>query len=283
MIPILTAAALGLLASLGAAAMVYTRHERGRAQRRYREQLEEALADGILTAEELRELDAFRKKAELSEAEVRMVALAIYRRALREVAADARVTPEEEASLRRLQHQLRLAEADLQRDRLQLQRLRLLAAVERGRLPEVPPPFPIAAEEVCHWVVRATLCERLRIPGEEPPAGLVFPVAGEEPFQVEGARSALAASASILPLDPGTLVVTSRRTIFRGAKRSVNIPHLRLERLVLHGDGLQLDPGEGTPSRPFLVEDAELTGAILLRAARTRRTEVVGEHAARGA
>lgn len=276
MAPVIAAAVAGLLAGVGAATAVYTRRRRRRARQLYQEHLERALADGILTAEEVQELEALRAAKDVSGAEARMVAIAIYRRALRDVGADARVTVEEDERLRQLQQQLGLTDADLSADRQQMQRLRLLAAVERGRLPEVAPPFPLEKEELGRWVVHATLCEplALRRAARVEPAHLSFAVVSEEPFHADGPREPFGRDPDILPVDLGMLVVTSRRSIFRGAKRRFDLPHARLGRLDLFRDGLRL---HGTDAARFLLlEDAELTGAVLLTAARQRRAELSG-------
>lgn len=274
MIPI-AIATLGISALLGGGLGLLLRERRRRARSVYMAHLESALADGILTEEEAAELESLRAASDLSEREVRMVGLALYRRALRDVAADARVTADEEAQLRRLQTQLGLSEADLAADRDQVRRVRLLAQIEAGRLPEVRAPLDLTADETCHWVVRATLCSPLALARREP-VGVVFRPDSAEPFHVEGEREALEPDPAILPLDLGVLVVTSRRAIFRGAKRRVDWPHARLDTLTLYRDGLALETADARGPRFLLVEDAELTAAILMLAARRRRTELHG-------
>jgi len=274
MIP-MSIAMLGVTALVAGGVGLYLRGRRRRARALYMAHLESALADGILTEAEAAELESLRTASDLSEREVRMVGLALYRRALREVVADARVTPEEEANLRRLQMQLGLTEHDLASDRDQIRRMRLLAQIEDGRLPEVRAPLDLAADETCHWVVRATLCSPLAL-GRREPVGVLFRPDGAEPFHVVGEREALEPNPAILPLDLGMLVITSRRAIFRGAKRRVDWPHARLETLTLYRDGLALTTADERGPRFLLVEDAELTAAILLLAARRRRIEQRG-------
>jgi hypothetical protein len=281
MTSILTIAVLLLLVGLGAAAAIYVRQEHERARRLYEAQLREALDDGVLTPEEARELATLRAEQGLSDAEARMIARACYRRALRAAVADAEVDEEEAARLDRLREQLGFTADEIQVDERQYQRLRLLSRIERGDLPEVPAPFLLLAGERCHWVAQATLCRRIGIPaGSRPmPEGVGYRVLGTEPFRAGGARDALGADARILPLDLGLLVVTSHRTIFRGAKQRVSFPHGALERVVLYRDGLSLEAEE---PRYILVDDAELTGAVVLGAARKRRAELRERAAARG-
>src|SRR5262245_8889907 len=117
------------------AAGVYLQRRRKSNRRLYQQQLERALQDGILTDAEATELETVRKEGSLSEAEVRMVAVSLYRRALNDAVADARITEQEDATLQRLREQLALSDADLAKDVEQLQRIRVLAGVERGDLP----------------------------------------------------------------------------------------------------------------------------------------------------
>ncbi|CAN5707600.1 hypothetical protein BH23GEM10_BH23GEM10_16140 [soil metagenome] len=270
-----------VLAAVMASAAVITlalgasgrRRRRTRAQ--YQELLQRALEDGVLSQDEIDELDAVRRKGDLTAAEVRMAALAIYRGALRDAAADARLTPDEDATLRRLQEQLDLSEQDLGVDLKRLNRLRMLARVAEGSLPEVAAPVPLVPDERCHWVVQCTLADRIPATkaGPAPLAGISFAVLGSEPFATSGRLDPLRPSADILPSDVGTLIVTSRRTIFQGAKRTISVPHARAEQVTLHADGMRFDE-IAQVRRYFLLDDAELSCAILLMAARIRRAEI---------
>lgn len=269
-IPLLVASFIALLALR---ALELRRRRRLRAE--YQQLLRRALDDGVLTQEEIEELETVRARGALQPDEVRMAALAIYRGALRDAAADARLTDEEDATLTRLQSQLGLTERDLARDLPQLSRLRMLARVAGGNMPDVHSPVPLVLDERCHWVVQCTVAERIPLPDSvrQQPAGLPFPVLGDSPFAADGRRDALRPAADILPSDVGVLIVTSRRIIFQGARRTFSIPHARADRLELYADGVRLDEIQ-TRSRYFLMEDPELACAIMLQAARIRRAEI---------
>ena len=268
----------GILAFGGLVVGLAARRKRLRSRQEYQHYLEDALADGVLTEDEAEELANLRQDHALSEAEVRMVALTIYRRALANAMADSRITNEEDATLRRLQKLLALNDDDLREDRQQMQRVHLLARIERGDLPKVSAPLKLDPGEVCHWVIQARLAQKLTIPGPPRPtlAQLSFAIDDGQPFHVEGARDVLATSEEILPLDLGMFAVTSRRTIFRGARRSHSVPHIKLNRIAVYADGLRLEAVETEPNQLFLLDDAELTAAILLAAARARKSELRG-------
>ncbi len=241
----------------------------------YQRRLEAALADGTLTPDEVAELDGLKMAKELTQAEVRMAARAIYRGALRDVLADDRLGADEDQRLRELQAQLGLSDDELARDHTHLSRLRLLAQVEAGQLPEIDAPIPLVPHERCYWVVQASFAERIggsRDDGEL--AGVRLAIAGTSPFRVIGERAELRPDETILPIDLGILVVTSRRVVFQGAKRTVSIPHARLEALVLYQDGLLPEEIGGHSRGYLLVDDADLTAAILQQAARKRRSEI---------
>jgi hypothetical protein len=263
--------------ALGTALALGWRRARRRATRaEYARRLEQALADGILTQEEVAGLERFRAHAEVSHAEARMVALAIYRRAVREAAADDRLTDEEDAVLQRLSMQLGVREDDLGEDARTLQRLRALARIEMGRLPLVESPVPLAAGETSHWVGQCTLATRLGIglgtghSALEEPRGRTFRVSDGQAFHPGGARDALRPSPRILPSDLAILVVTDRRTLVRGARRTTSLEHAQLEAVTLYRDGVRLTDTAGA-SHLLLVDDAELTAAVVLQVARQAR------------
>jgi hypothetical protein len=249
---------------------------RRRARLIYQRRLEAALTDGILTDDEIAELDSLRAEKDLSSAEVRMVARATYRGLLRQALKDARLSDDNDRTLSELQQQLGLSERELGSDYEQLSRLRMLGRVEKGDLPVVDSPIPLVPHEYCHWVVQASIADRLDLPrpGRRELRGITIRVKGDRRFSAQGEREALRPSEDILPNDLGILVVTSRRTIFQGVKRTVSIPHARLDRLVLYADGLRPDELNGGSRGYFLVDDAELTAAVIVNAGRRRKREI---------
>jgi hypothetical protein len=275
--PLWSSVALALLSLLVLATGIYALLQARRRKSRglYQRQLESALADGSLSADEIAELERLRQAKDLSSAEVRTIARAIYRRALNDALHDDHLSPEEDQALRGLQTQLNLSEAELERDHLQLSRLRLLAQVANGHLPVVEPPIPLVPQETCHWVVQTSFAERLGLARKaDALRGIRLSVSGDEPLTVKGERDSLRPSEAILPIDLGVLVITSRRTHFQGAKRTLTIPHARLEHILLYADGIRLDELGGNAKAHLLVDDAEVTAAIMLQAARRRRAEI---------
>jgi len=270
---LLSLAVIGL-SLMGAAYWLQRRRRRHR--RRYQQVLAEALADGTLSDEERVELERLRREKDLTSSEVRIAALAIYRSALRDAARDARLTPEEDEALHRLQRELGLSESDLRADLGAVSRLRMLARAAEGHFPEVKSPVPLVPDEVCHWVVQCTLADRLAVPtapGREA-RGITFSVLDDAPFTPTGDPDALRPAEDILPTDLGMLVVTSRRTVFQGARRTLSVPHARVEAITYFRDGLRIAESRPSAQKYLLVDDAEVTTAILLHAARKRRIEI---------
>lgn len=274
--------ALSLMLALGsaiagAAGLMFLRHRRLHGRQLYRESLERALADGILTEDEANELASVRQQRDLTDAEVRMVALSLYRRALRDAVADSRITPQETEELEKLRAHLGLSDRDLRDDVGQLRRICLLSEVEREHLPQVNAPLQLASGEQGHWVVQARLADRLAAPGRRAALRNVrFDVANYDHFSAEGERAELLPSDQILPIDLGVLVVTNRRTLFRGARRTLAVPHMKLHALELYKDGIAVEEADPVQRTYFIVDDPELTAAVLLCAARIRRRELSG-------
>ncbi len=261
-------ATLFVLAILLAVALWLLRTRRRQHRAVYQRQLEQAVADGVLTPEEMRQLDQLRARGALSDAEVRMAAVAVYRRALADAMADSRITAEEETTLGRMQALLGLRDQDLAADADHLRRMRLLAQIEAGHLPSVDAPIELATGESAHWTVQATLCERMALTGRSAePEHILFELGSDEPFSAARPRQPLGTSPQIMPVDLGVLAITGRAARFRGARSDVIIDHARLRRVALYQDGIRLDVVEPTGSRYFLVADPELTAAVLLLAA----------------
>lgn len=248
---------------------------RARSRDLYQEHLERALSDGILSEQEAEELAAVRAKRDLSEGEARMVAVSLYRRALKDAVEDSRITQAEDESLQRMRAQLGLSDTDLAADVEQLQRIRVLAGIERGELPHVHAPVALADGEICHWAVQGRLADPLLVPGRRTTLRAInFDIENGAPFSVAGERSTLASSSEVLPIDIGLVVITNRRTIFHGARKNISIPHMKLRTLDLFQDGIALDETDPAHASFLLVIDPELATAILLSAARKRQAEL---------
>ena len=255
--------------------LAFLQRRRTQSRRLYQQYLERALEDGTLTDAEAQELANVREEGSLSEAEVRMVAVSLYRRALNDAVADARITEQEDATLQRLREELALSDADLAQDVAQMKRISVLAGVERGDLPHVDAPTVLSDGEICHWVVQGRLAEQLVVPGRRTELRAIsFDVDGDAIFSASGERSALGPSSEVLPVDIGLTIVTNRRTLFQGAKRHLSVPHMKLRTLDLFVDGIALDEADPAHTSFLLVNDPELTAAILLCAARKRRREL---------
>src|SRR5690606_1074338 len=175
------------------AVLAYTGRRRRHARAVYQRRLEAAVADGILTQEEIAELERLRQEKDLTPAEVRMAARATYRTILREALRDSRLTAEEDRTLRHLQAQLGLSDHELGEDSEQLSRLRTLGRLEAGQLPVIEVPIQLVPHERAHWLVQAAFAEQLNIPspGRRELRGVPMPIEGDAPFNAEGERDAL--------------------------------------------------------------------------------------------
>jgi hypothetical protein len=279
----MTATIIIIVALVVAANVLYARYRgRRRSRRIYQEALQRAFADGILTSGEMDELERLSAEKELTEREVRMAAVALYRRALHAAAEDEKLTPEEDEQLYHLQERLGLSERDLGSDLMRIRRLRTLAAITAGDLPVIECPIDLVTDERCHWVVHATLAQRLDMPAARHLRSVRFAVLEPAPFHALGQRDPLRPSELILPTDLGVLIVTSRRTVLQGARRTVTVPHARVQSVLLFRDGVALIETSGG-TRYFLVDDPELTAAVMLHAARIRRAAIRPSSADRSA
>ena len=266
---------LGAIIVVLAALLVVRSRRRDSALESYEHMLAEAVSDGVLSQAELEELAALQRKGALSSTDVRAAGIAIYRDALEAAAADSRLTPEEDAALRRLQQQLGLTESDLAADLTQVARLRTLARIEEGNFPDVRSPIQLVPDERCYWAVQTTLAERLAVGATRHELkGITSNVGSSLSFDDDRELDALRPADDILPSDLGVLVITSRRTVFQGARKTVSVPHARLASVTLYDDGIRIDELKPPARRYFLTEDPELTAAILLAAARRRRQEI---------
>jgi hypothetical protein len=64
-------------------------------------------------------------------------------------------------------------------------------------------------------------------------------------------------------IDSGTLYVTSKRLLFNGVSKNLNVPYKKIIQFTLYKDGIQIQKDAGRDQYYLGSADLELLGAIL--------------------
>jgi hypothetical protein len=234
----------------------------------YRAQLMAAVEDGVLTAEEIRELEQTREELGLAQDDVRSMRVTAYKRAFATASSDRRITSSEAAELERIRAHLGLAASEIGNTASDFQRLRLLGEIQEGNLPFTSVPGLILQKgEQPHWSERAQLIEprvvRRRYEGGS--SGVSFRIMKGVTYRVGAHRGHLIADTANLPISAGDFVITNKRVLFKGDRKSFNYRHDKLLGIELFSDGLSLadSAGKNRLLRFDIPANSELVGAVL--------------------
>ena len=227
-----------------------------------------AASDGVLTDEEIRALDQLQTTLGISPEQIQNIRLQVYERAYRAVTSDDAVSASEEAELNKLQSYLAIPDSALQRTKQELMRFRMLAEIQQGRLPTVGVGSVILQKaETPHWSEPSELIEE-RVVGrryEGRSSGVSIRIAKGVSYRVGASRGHLVVDTANVPVSSGDLILTNKRVIFRGDKKSFNYRLDKLLDVQLFQEGLRLTDSNGKPRtvKFFRRDNSDIVGSIL--------------------
>jgi hypothetical protein len=234
----------------------------------FKRRLLEAVADGTLSPEELRDLDALKAELALTDEDVRGFRMKAYLTAFSQVKADGKLTVQEESDLKAIQRYLQLPDGALGNTQATLARLRLLREITEGNLPRVTVPgLVLQKNEVAHWTEPASLLEERVVKRryEGGSQGFSFRIAKGVSYRVGAHRGHLVTETGIVPISAGDIIITSKRAIFRGDRKSFNTRLDKLLDIQVYSDGARLTDAAGKPRVLQFAsrENTDIFGLIL--------------------
>jgi len=231
--------------------------------------IQSALSDHLLTEEEKTELRALAANLHVSTATLTRLTQEPAQRILQqradELLADKRLSPTEERELQELARSVGGAlTIDAGTQRL-LNRYRLLWQLDNGILPTITAPIALQRGEVCHHELEVQWYEPRRVTTSVSYAGLdtSIRIARGVRFRVGNVTPVRHTTDRLTLLDTGTLYLTNKRLILRGASRNITVRLSSVLSFDAYGNGIEVQKASGRP--PFLeMEPGELevAGAV---------------------
>lgn len=245
--------------------------ERRRRLDEFRQVVAAAVADGIVTVDELDALREAQERLGLTDADLQAIRGEVIRQALRAATEDKRLSPEEERSLHQLAEHFGLPPDRIPANRAQLERYRLLYRLEREPLPVVTVPgLVLRRGEAPHWVEPGELLEERVINRryEGGSSGFSIRIAKGVSYRVGGHRGRIVTETGLVPVSRGELVLTNRRIVFKGDQKSVAAEWTKVIDVTLYVDGLKFSVT--SRAKPVLVRfadprNAEIVGVVVSR------------------
>ncbi len=238
----------------------------------YHESVAQAVEDGRLSEDEtaallrLRDdltLDTPRAEQIYADVANKRMQLA-YDRAL----ADERLSPQEDAELKEIARSLNVTVKTDGNSRRTLDRYRLFWLIENGDVPPVDPGIKLYRGEVCYATREVEWRELRRVTTGISYAGPTARIRMAKGiyWRMGHLRGMRHSSEMLMPVDAGTLYVTTKRLIFMGRLGNKTIRLNRILTFEPYSDGIEIKKDAGRSPVLLFSDDVEMFAALLQRA-----------------
>lgn len=238
-------------------------------KKEFKNLLLQAVSDGKITEEEIKELEKKKTELGLTDEEIKDLRVEIYTTAFSAAKSDIQITKEEEKELLKIQNYLGIEDAEIEHDKKELARLRLLNEIQLGNIPEIPlTNFIKQKGEIVRWVEPAFLIEEkvIRRRYEGGSRGMSFRIMKGVSYRVGGYRGHITSETGMVETSRGEIVITNKRIVFRGDRKSFATKLNNILDIRVYTNGVYLS--ENNKPKPRLIkfqdeENRDIVGAIL--------------------
>ena len=236
----------------------------------FRDKIKEAVADGKLDSQDLKNLEKARKELDIVGAgdDRTVLRREVYNEAVAAVKRDGEVTATDAHELAKIQKFLALRDDQVEKTRWDLARLRTLTEIRHGNLPTVPGNssalrgVPLEPDETAHYSMTVELFDQ---PSTRQADGLRMEFA--RPYEADAAKAHVLPEAGAKPQGEATLILTNRRLLIKTENGKVAaIRYGPQAQIHLYADGLRLERTVGNTLlrwKSKSEETAEIVGELL--------------------
>jgi hypothetical protein len=232
----------------------------------FREKVKEAVADGKLDSEDLKNLEEARLELGVTDArdDRTVIRRAIYNEAVDAVKRDGDITATDAHELEKIQKFLALRNDQVEKTRWDLARLRTLAEIKKGNLPIVPANnsslrgVQLEPGEAAHYSMSVELADLPVTRGND---GIAMQWG--KPYE------SYAAAGHALPADgaraqgEASLILTNRRLVIKTESgKTAAIRYGPQAKIFLYGDGLRLEKTVGNTVLRFKSKSDEIAEIV---------------------
>jgi predicted nucleic acid-binding protein len=236
----------------------------------FREKIKEAVADGKLDSQDLKNLEKARKELDVTGAgdDRTVLRREVYNEAVAAVKRDGEVTATDAYELAKIQKFLALRDDQVEKTRWDLARLRTLTEIRRGNLPTVPTNnsalrgVQLEPDETAHYSMTVELFDQ---PSTRQADGLKMEWG--QPYEADSSRMHVLPEAGAKLQGEASLILTNRRLVLKTEGGKIAAIRYGPQALIhLYSDGLRLERTVGNTLLRFRSgseETAEIVGELL--------------------
>lgn len=217
-------------------------------QKAFVNKLLEYAEDGKITAEEIEEIEKQQAALSISEGEMNEIKIKTYKSAYDALKRDGKITSEEEDELSKIQTYFKIPDQDIEPTKRELARFRLLREIADGNIPEVSVTNMVFQKsEKAYWAEAGKILEErvIRRRYEGGSRGVSFRIAKGVSYRVGSHKGQLISDSAIVPVSYGDLVITNKRVVFKGDKKSFSIKLEKILNIEFYVDGINMSEESG--------------------------------------
>jgi len=222
--------------------------------RQLKETVLSLVSDGVLTNEEKALLKQREAELGLVEDDMRHWGREIFEAAFRGASQHGHISPEREAELLEIQEYLNLVESEVPQIKAEIRRSRRLFEIQHGNIPPVQASNVVLKDgESADWIEPGTLYEEKVVSRhyEGGSSGVSFRVVKGVSFRVGVHRGQLVAETGNVAVSSGRLIITDRRMIFQGDRKSFAADFEKIVEMNPAPDGIRFS--ESNREKPRLI------------------------------
>lgn len=235
----------------------------------FREKVREAVADGKLDSEDLKQLDELRRELDVTEAadDKTQFRRELYNEAVGAVRDRGALSATGVHDLQRIQKFLALRDDQVEKTKWDLARLRTLTDIRQGTLPVVSANnvslrgVQLEPEEVAHYTLQVDVLDQ---PSTRQADGML--VMWGAPYEQGAASAHVLPEAGARVIGEASMILTNRRLVLKTGGKTAAVRFAREAQIFLYSDGIRLPRTVGNTLLKFRSKSedtAEIVGELL--------------------
>lgn len=226
------------------------------------------VADGQLSDDEIDAIGSKYQQFGLTKEDIKGLGTKAYEKAANVILTNGIVSDSDTEQLRRIQTLLMIPDTAIGETKASISRIQTINWIQNGNLPNIQPTGLILQKnEIAHWEESANLLEEKVIKrgyvGRS--QGVSFRIAKGITYRVGESKGQLVSESAIIPIATGRFVITNKRAVFSGDRKSFNIKLDSIINVEMYSDGLNITDGKGNPRIVKLANklNTDIVGSIL--------------------
>lgn len=224
----------------------------------FRQQLMDICSDGKITDTELERINQLAQQYNIEQKDFNKVKIDAFQMAFKAVMSDGVLTRAEMDNILEVQQVLQVFDHEIPKEYAVLKLHQELREIQDGRLPTIHIGGLILKDnEIAHFAIQANLVEEKVVSRtyQGGSAGVSFRVAKGVTFRVGNQRGKMVSQTGLVDVDSGYFIMTNKRFMFKGSKKSFAYTFKQLVGYTVYNDGMHLHSSRGATRLLRFMQD----------------------------